>query len=404
MLQGLREVVDEGRARYGNDNLLRASRNQLRNPAGFIPPHAQQAMANAAQALEFTDAGDVKAYQDTTRAALDAIARGSWADAAMNAPNALASLGALLMPGVSARMLQDAPTMVRGMADTIGGAYPGSPTERGMFAGIGAKNADMNALNEAAKMEAAGVAPSDIWQKTGWGRGADNKWRFEIDDSAAQMTDWRKDLHGQSNIAWGGRKGLPTAMPADKWIDHPKLDAAYWSRSEDAPGVFYDDLSEKNGTRGNFDGNTNLVTMDNRTVLDADKGKSVALHELQHSVQKKEGFAMGGSARAPYEPGERMDYIEREYNELRKLNAYDPTNPYSLKDPQLSDSELYKMAVRNVDTAEGREKFYRRLAGEVEARNTQTRMDWDATKRRDVPPWYSEDVPRSQQIVRKRNQ
>lgn len=81
-LRGFREVVDEGRARYGNDNMFRASSNQLRNnPAGFIPPHAQQAMVNAAQALEFTDAGDVKEYQDTTRAALDAVVGRHWEDA-----------------------------------------------------------------------------------------------------------------------------------------------------------------------------------------------------------------------------------------------------------------------------------------------------------------------------------
>lgn len=102
LLRGFREVVDEGRARFGplGENLLRDTERQFRtNPAGFIPPHAQQAMGNAAQALEFTDAGDVKAYQDTTSAALDAVARGSWADAAMNAPGVAASMASLMLPG-----------------------------------------------------------------------------------------------------------------------------------------------------------------------------------------------------------------------------------------------------------------------------------------------------------------
>jgi hypothetical protein len=43
---------------------------------------------------------------------------------------------------------------------------------------------------------------------------------------------------------------------------------------------------------------------------------------------------------------------------------------------------------------------YRALAGEVEARNVQTRMDMDAATRRATPPWATEDVPRDQQIVR----
>jgi hypothetical protein len=44
--------------------------------------------------------------------------------------------------------------------------------------------------------------------------------------------------------------------------------------------------------------------------------------------------------------------------------------------------------------------LYKRLAGEVEARNVQSRMDMDAATRRATPPWSTEDVPRDQQIVR----
>jgi hypothetical protein len=53
------------------------------------------------------------------------------------------------------------------------------------FAGLAARNADEIALALAVKMEDAGVAAKEIWQKTGWGRGADGKWRFEINDSQA---------------------------------------------------------------------------------------------------------------------------------------------------------------------------------------------------------------------------
>jgi len=49
----------------------------------------------------------------------------------------------------------------------------------------------------------------------------------------------------------------------------------------------------------------------------------------------------------------------------------------------------------------GRNNLYRRLAGEVEARNVETRMDWTPEQRRDTPPWHTEDVPRDQQIVRR---
>jgi hypothetical protein len=46
------------------------------------------------------------------------------------------------------------------------------------------------------------------------------------------------------------------------------------------------------------------------------------------------------------------------------------------------------------------ENAYKRLAGEVEARNVQTRKDMSIQERRASEPSTTEDVPRSQQIVR----
>ena len=45
---------------------------------------------------------------------------------------------------------------------------------------------------------------------------------------------------------------------------------------------------------------------------------------------------------------------------------------------------------------------YKRLAGEAEARNVQTRMDWPMEKRIEIPPWDSRslDVPENELIVR----
>ena len=43
---------------------------------------------------------------------------------------------------------------------------------------------------------------------------------------------------------------------------------------------------------------------------------------------------------------------------------------------------------------------YRRLGGETEARNVQTRRDFTPEQRREQPPWLTQDVPDDQQIVR----
>jgi hypothetical protein len=44
---------------------------------------------------------------------------------------------------------------------------------------------------------------------------------------------------------------------------------------------------------------------------------------------------------------------------------------------------------------------YKRLAGEAEARNVQTRLDWTPEQRRATPPWETLDVPEGELIYRK---
>lgn len=49
------------------------------------------------------------------------------------------------------------------------------------FGGENARQADLDALEQAKKMELQGVAADTIFRETGWFTGADGKWRFEID-------------------------------------------------------------------------------------------------------------------------------------------------------------------------------------------------------------------------------
>ena len=54
------------------------------------------------------------------------------------------------------------------------------------FAGRNAANADLEALDAAEEMERRDVDAETIRQQTGWFRGRDGKWRFEIDDSGME--------------------------------------------------------------------------------------------------------------------------------------------------------------------------------------------------------------------------
>lgn len=186
----------------------------------------------------------------------------------------------------------------------------------GTFAGPNAKTADLAALEDAKALEARGADRDEILADTGWFRGTDKKWKFEIDDSGAKV-----NLPPSDRIGVVGRD-----------IEHPELTRAY------------PDLEKMRISRnrppdtGEFGGHYFAVGPSSPA-----NERSVMLHELQHALQKTEDFAAGGSRNKP---------------------------------------------------------DYRQVAGEVEARNVQTRANMTAAERRAKRPWETEDVPEDEQIVR----
>src|SRR3990167_10187275 len=51
-----------------------------------------------------------------------------------------------------------------------------------IFAGPGAKTADLLKLNVAQRMEQAGAKAEEILKSTGWFKGMEGKWKYEIPD------------------------------------------------------------------------------------------------------------------------------------------------------------------------------------------------------------------------------
>ena len=62
-----------------------------------------------------------------------------------------------------------------------------SPSVMFQFAGTGARHADFKMLKKAQKMEKESFGARIIWAHTGWYRGVDGRWRFEINDSGAKL-------------------------------------------------------------------------------------------------------------------------------------------------------------------------------------------------------------------------
>ena len=90
--------------------------------------------------------------------------------------------------------------------------------------------------------------------------------------------------------------------------------------------------------------------------------KSVLLHEIQHAIQKHEGFARGGSA-AEARTLPEFEQLLKQY--MAEHEGRLPSWTEVVPGPEQLEEEAAR-------------KVYLRLAGEVEARNTQRRMGMTA--------------------------
>lgn len=127
-----------------------------------------------------------------------------------------------------------------------------------------------------------------------------------------------------------------------------------------------------------------------------DQVKSTLLHEIQHAIQEKEGFARGGNT----SEFENIFGVETEKGKLltklldfREAYATNP-NPKVKADIDFLENELRKL---------GKDAFesYQRLAGEVEARAVSARMKMSPEQRFKTQPLESQGIAVKDMIVRK---
>jgi hypothetical protein len=295
------------------------------------------------------------------------------------------------------------------------------------FAGERATNADLEALALAKKMTAEGVDRTKVWSDTGWFKGVDGKWRWEIDDKGAFVKGGDRSASASAAM-WGPgfvgdfSKGV---------MAHRDMLAAY-------PEMADIRFQGRRGSGGNYQ--RSMLSDGVVTVGDDYRGKdknSVALHEAQHAAQDIEGFARGGSAAEFSTDDLKRQAFEKQSREIQDLMQSDPasaeiyrqmnrlkirTKEKGWTEPDFDEltrleTELYNSPIgRQLDELswqredlQGRPDDYwrgvavdryRTMAGEVEARAVEKRMDLTAEERRARPPWLDYDVPEDQQIVR----
>lgn len=254
------------------------------------------------------------------------------------------------------------------------------------FGGPMAKTADTAAMARALQMHGQGVPKEKIWDETGWFKGPEGKWKFEIDDSAAK---WATNFP-ESKLAKVG-----------ELIDHQNLDAAY----PDVMGISsaVERSPSLNGSYSPSDalryGRESIAV----SAPDRQVAKSGFLHELQHAIQRREDFATGGNPEAMAIPRDqamaRVNFLNSELSRLAK--EMDKTSGPA-KDSLRAEYEAAmaeKLSVWDQSTKNPYDQ-YKRLAGEAEARAVQARMNLTPAQRQATPPWASYDVPWDKLIVR----
>ena len=326
----------------------------------------------------------------------------------------------------------------------------GQVREKFSYAGEKAENADKAALNTAKEMEKNGADAETIRQKTGWFRGADGKWRWEIDDSGTETdTKWNflrnpdakrynelfekaylydtataEDLN-ELQILDKNLKGVrKSPLYLDEIVRHDKLFEAYpalrdvkvrfEANTGNAEGAYHDGFNE--------------IVLRAGLKLEPEKLKDTLIHEIQHAIQSTEGFSGGSSpeywARRDYESGDMIETrLQKKKNSILRALGKDEVNKYArynelerelgklfLADENSEDGGKYNKLEAEQDAiyeelypnewfkslldidrkmenpSEVYTDLYRNTAGEIEARDAAARRGLTAEERRGRKP------------------
>ena len=256
--------------------------------------------------------------------------------------------------------------------------------------GIKAKTADVGRLADAERMKQGGADSETVRRETGWYRGYDGKWRFEIDDSKMHFINHREE----SRRTW----------KLDELIRHDALFAAYpelrdytvlnFGISDDVEAAFYPGL--------------NRITLDPR--LSRAEKRAALIHEIQHAIQLIEGFTAGattdywrGSLKTAEE--KQLELRLRDFDapdiffeaDMRKLLEGTPTAERDAAQTALEKHygeapvreyvDLYnRLRDLRAEREQDAERAYRNTAGEIEAVDVANRLGLSERQRAETRP------------------
>ena len=277
----------------------------------------------------------------------------------------------------------------------------------------------MDFLSVARKMEEEKKDAKAIKMATGWERGADGKWRFEIPDFHFNYEKWKDnnkeildsmDDKDYRNVMRYEKEFYEDLSPIRKKnFDELRSRTGYKIKQELTLG----DVLEGEGadnlfkyypelrgvkfkfsnlgayTFGTYNNKTKTIEVNDALLYSPRKAERNLQHEVQHVIQHLEGFAKGGNEfQVRGEVKKKFSEVIKQIRQLRAEGKEDEAKAIVEK-----NRGLYNAYTKNDDY-----NSYKSLAGEVEARNVQERMNMTSEERRKTLAESTEDVARKDQI------
>ncbi len=309
------------------------------------------------------------------------------------------------------------------------------------ISGVNAKTANESMLLKAEQLLNNGVDSETVRQETGWYKGYDGKMRFEINDAdmdfninghftnpdvirhreleykfitdADNMTEAEMNEMRSLTNALKGVKKRPTKL--GDYLKHDKLFEAY-PQLKDIK-LSFDKI--ENGALGKYRIGQNEIVIDNSIRDNKTKIEQTLIHEIQHAIQDIEGFANGASVE--YWKSQRQDIVDtirgaREnldlwlddigYLDFAKNSMQEVADREKTLEQHWEDCKEFKanskyakqIAACEAELAEFQRQYdeitngmtaydqYYNTAGEIEARDTENRLNLDAEGRRNTRP------------------
>ena len=258
----------------------------------------------------------------------------------------------------------------------------------------------MDNLSVAKDMEKNKKKAKAIKAATGWERGADGKWRYEMPDVV--LRDPKE---------WVNKKTLTLSdiveKPNDLFKEYPELFDAYPELKDmkilkgraRSGGVFYNNAITLN--LGDIR-EAIKYDLDTHYKLANNSLKKTLVHEIQHYIQEQEGFAQGGNSE--------MIIDKNALDAIAKLRAekdavakeFYAMSPEEQQRKKYEINDRYNDLTKQIERLEKSSRIgydvYQRLAGEVEARNVSARLNMTPEERRKTLAESTEDVARKDQI------